>query len=205
MKTIDLNSWPRIAQYRFFRNFDRPHYATTARMDVSAMMARKGKVSPYRGCLYAIGAGVHGVPALLMRMRDDLVIQHDAVGLSTTVPSVSGSFNYANIPYVPDFDSFANTASALIARAAAETRVTAYDDPDDALIFMSCLPWLDYTSINNAIRDADDCIPRVSWGKIVREGERWKMSMTIEVHHALVDGADVGAYFDGVQTVFDRF
>ena len=66
------------------------------------------------------------------------------------------------------------------------------------------MPWLDYTSINNALPGPDDCIPRVSWGKFVDQGRRWDMAMTLEVHHALVDGAQVGAYFAAVQAALDK-
>ena len=69
----------------------------------------------------------------------------------------------------------------------------------DDLAYLSCMPWLDYTSINNALPGPDDCIPRITWGKIVERDGRWEMAMTLEVHHALVDGEQVGAYFAAVQ------
>ena len=53
------------------------------------------------------------------------------------------------------------------------------------------------------MRNPDDCIPRVSWGKFVERDGRWDMAMTLEVHHALVDGAQVGAYFTAVQEALD--
>ena len=73
------------------------------------------------------------------------------------------------------------------------------DQIADDLAYLSCMPWLDYTSINNALPGPDDCIPRITWGKIVERDGRWEMAMTLEVHHALVDGAQVGAYFAAVQ------
>jgi chloramphenicol O-acetyltransferase type A len=74
----------------------------------------------------------------------------------------------------------------------------------DDVAYLSCMPWLDYTSINNALPHADDCIPRVSWGKIVPEADgRQRMAMTIEVHHALVDGRQVGDFFAAVQAALD--
>ena len=205
MKTIDLDTWPRAAQYRFFRTYERPQYATTSRLDVTGMMARKPDLSPYRVCLFAIGAGIHAVPALLLRVKADNVVRYDAVTMSTTVPTASGSFNYASLHYDPDYPTFEVEASAQITRAAEAAEPGIPDDPNGPVTFLSCLPWLDYTSLNNALRDADDFIPRISWGKIVQEGDRWKMSMTLEVHHALVDGADVGAYFETVQNVLDTF
>ena len=67
------------------------------------------------------------------------------------------------------------------------------------------MPWLDYTAINNALLGPQDCIPRVTWGRIVDHGGRFDMAMTLEVHHALVDGAQVGAYFAAVQDALRAF
>ena len=199
-RIIDQDTWPRAAQFQLFRGYQQPHYAATTRLDVSHLMARKADgVSPYRGCLYAIGAGLHAVPELCMRFRGDTVVAHDMVTLSMTVPTDAGSFGYGYVPFVPDFAAFDRQAQALIAQVAAGGVLDANSGERDDLAYLSCMPWLDYTSINNALPGPDDCIPRVTWGKIVDQGGRFDMAMTLEVHHALVDGAQVGAYFAAVQ------
>lgn len=197
---VDLETWPRAAQFHFFRTYDRPHYAVTSRLDVTHLMARKAAgVSPYRSCLYAIGAGLHAVPELCMRFRGSVVARHQMVTLSMTVPTDAGSFGYAYVPYMSDFKAFDVQARALIEAAANGGALDANSGQRDDLAYLSCMPWLDYTAINNALPGPDDCIPRVTWGKFVEHDGRWDMAMTLEVHHALVDGAQVGAYFAGVQ------
>jgi len=201
---IDLDTWPRADQFRFFRGFGKPHYAVTSRLDCTHLMARKaGGVSPYRGCLYAIGAGLHAVPELLMRFRGDQVVRHDAVELSMSVPRADGSFNYAYVPFDAEFARFDTQAKSLIEAAAADPVLQANTGFRDDVAYLSCLPWMDYTSLSNALPGAEDCIPRVGWGKIVDHGDRSDMAMTIEVHHALVDGAHVGAFFEAVQQALD--
>lgn len=203
---IDLKSWPRAAQFHWFRSYERPHYATTVRLDVTQLISN-GKsrgVSPYRACLFAIGAGLHAVPELLMRFRGDTVVAHDRVSLSMTVPTDAGSFNYAYVPFAPDFADFDHSAREIIAAAAVLDGLDANDGSKDDVAYLSCMPWLDYTSLNNALPGSDDCIPRVSWGKFVQEpDQRWRMAMTLEVHHALVDGQQVGGFFAAVQVALD--
>ena len=204
--TVDLDSWPRAAQFRFFRSFEKPHYAVTSRLDVTGVIARKADgLSPYRACLYAIGAGLHAVPELCMRFRGDQVVRHDRLALSMTVPTDAGSFTYAYVPYDPDFTAFDAQAKTLIDAAARGGDLSANTGARDDVAYLSCMPWLDYTAINNALPGPDDCIPRVSWGKFVDHGSRWDMAMTLEVHHALVDGAQVGAYFNAVQATLNGF
>lgn len=203
-RIVDLETWPRAAQFRFFRTYDKPHYAITSRLDVTHLMTRKAHgVSPYRGCLYAIGTGIHAVPELCMRFRGDLVVAHEMVTLSMTVPTDAGSFGYAYVPYLADFGAFDTQAKTLIAEVAKGGVLQANSGERDDLAYLSCMPWLDYTSMNNALPGPDDCIPRVSWGKFIKRDGRWDMAMTLEVHHALVDGAQVGAYFSAVQSALD--
>lgn len=198
---IDLATWARASQFALFRSYDRPHYAVTSRIDVTHLLtqAKPRGVSPYRGCLYAIGAGLFAVPELCMRFRGQQVVRHDVVTLSMTVPQDKGSFGYGYVPYQPDFASFDTDCAARIAQVAAGGGLAPNTGERDDLAYVSCMPWLDYTGINNAMPGPDDCIPRVSWGKFVDHGGRWDMAMTLEVHHALVDGEQVGMYFAAVQ------
>lgn len=203
---IDIDIWPRAAQFRWFRTYDRPHYATTSRLDVTHLVKRRKQddVSFYRASLFAIGQGLHSVPELLMRFRGDDVVLHDKIDLSMPVPTPQGSFNYAYIPFNADFVTFDKQTARIIEETAGKDDLNPVGFGADAIAFLSCMPWLDYTGINNAMPSKNDCIPRVTWGKYVQEGDRWKMAMTLEVHHALVDGQQVGAYFNAVQSGLDQ-
>ena len=204
-RVVDLDAWNRADQFRFFRGFQRPHYAITARVDVTRLLleARGRGVSPFRACVYAIGAGIHAVPELRMRFRGEVVTDYDRVELSMTVPLANGNFNYAYVPWQPEVAGFDAVCRERMEAVRAGAPLAANDGSRDDLAYLSCLPWLDYTSLDNALPHADDCIPRVSWGRFVEAGGRWSCAMTIQVHHALVDGRQVGAYFAGVQGALD--
>lgn len=201
--SIDLSTWPRADQFRLFRSYQRPHFATTARIDVTRLMAAKAQgQSVYRASCHAIGAGIHAVPELLTRFRGDAVTRFARVDLSMTVPLADGNFRYAYVPWQPDRAGFDADMAAITATAAAGGDLNANPGRQD-VAYLSCVPWLDYTSLNNALPDAHDCIPRVGWGRIVPDGARSTMAMTIEVHHALVDGRQVGDFFAAVQAAAD--
>ncbi len=203
---VDLTTWPRADQFHFFRTYAKPHFAVTARLDVTHLMTRRKPegVSPYRACLYAIGAGLHAVPDLLLRFRGDQVVRHDRVALSMSVPKTAGGFGYGYVPFDHDVAAFDAVARDEIAAVAEGGRLNANAGVRDDVAYLSCLPWLDYTSLDNALPGPEDCIPRVSWGKFVEHGSRWDMAMTLEVHHALVDGEAVGAYFSEAQAALTR-
>lgn len=203
---VDLESWDRAAQFRFFRGFERPHYATTVRMDVSALMANRkaGGLSPFRHTIWAIGAGLHAVPELCMRFRGDQVTRYRRLLLSPTIPLDNGDFRYTYMAWNPARDHFDIHAKDKIAEVRAGAPLNANDGTIEDVAYLSCLPWLDYTALDNALPHADDCIPRVSWGKIVPKGEGFDMAMTLQVHHALVDGLQVARFFEATGEALAR-
>lgn len=198
---VDLNTWPRTAQFRFFRSFAQPHYATTVRADVTALMAaRKAEgLSPFRHAIWSIGQGLHAVPELCMRFKGDRVTQYTRLLLSPTIPLENGDFRYTYLAHNPNRARFDAHAMEKIAAVRAGTPLNANDGQIEDVAYLSCLPWLDYTSLDNALPGPEDCIPRVSWGKIVPKGEGYDMAMTIQVHHALVDGRQVAQFFEATQ------
>jgi len=201
---IDLDTWPRAKHFRLFRDFERPHFAITCRLDVTRLMIERKPqgVSPYRACLFAIGAGLHAVPELRMRLRADGVVQFDHIAMSMTVPRSDGTFGFGYVDYQPVFSGFDRHAQERIAAARDDTSFNP-NTFTEAVAYMSCLPWLDFTSLDNALPHAKDSIPRIGWGKICAKGDQQDMAMSIQVHHALVDGVHVGEYFAAVQKALD--
>ncbi|PWG16027.1 CatA-like O-acetyltransferase [Salibaculum griseiflavum] len=201
-RVIDLDTWPRAGAYRLFRTYERPHFAVTVRLDVTHLMRRKADgVSPFRACLYALAAGCHAVPELRTRFRgQDIVVEHDRLTLSPTIALPDGSFGFGYVAYQPDWPAFDAAAEAEIAavRGGAE-RAPSNGERDD-LLYLSCLPWLDFTGLTNALPDAQDCIPRLSWGKFVTGANgRTTCAFTAEVHHAIADGAHLAQAVEAIQ------
>ncbi|WP_417424801.1 CatA-like O-acetyltransferase [Hoeflea sp.] len=207
-REIELANWSRAGQFNLFRTYDRPHFAATARVDITALMTR-GKpagVSPYRAFIYAIGSGVHAVPALKMRFEGDRVLEYDAISLSATVPRPGDTFGYAYIPYFQDWAEFDASCKAIIDETAKGSDLGANTGQRSDVAYLSCLPWLDFTALDNALPGPDDCIPRFSWGKFIKNAEdRWNCAVAVQVHHALVDGLQVGQFFEAAQASLDRF
>ena len=69
------------------------------------------------------------------------------------------------------------------------------------ILYISCIPWINYTHFVRTIEDASkDNVPRISWGKYVRDRDgRLMMSFSVQVHHALMDGYHVGMYFEKLE------
>ena len=204
---VNLATWPRAAQFQLFRTYDRPHYAVTVRMPVTAMMAERkaAGLSPFRHTIWAVGKGLHAVPELCMRFKGDTVTKYKRLLLSPTVPLANGDFRYTYLAWNPDRARFDDHAADKIADVREGAPLNANDGTIEDVAYLSCLPWLDYTSLDNALPGPDDCIPRVTWGKIVEKNNDFEMPMTIQVHHALVDGLQVGQFFEATEAALAEF
>ena len=65
----------------------------------------------------------------------------------------------------------------------------------------TCLrKWVSFTSFMHALDLASvDSVPRFAWGKFFEEGALLKMPLSVQVHHALMDGIHVGRFYAKVQ------
>ena len=198
---LDLGTWPAVEQFFFFRTFERPHFAVTVRMDVTRLMALKASdgLSPFRTVLWAIGSGLHGVDEMRIRFDGDDVTVFDTVRMSPTIGLNNGDFRFTYLYWDKDRAAFDATAATEIARIR-EGMIHNPNDPAKMdIAYMSCLPWIDYAAMDNALPHAQDCIPRLSWGRIVPKGDGLDMAMTAQVHHAVIHGRQVAAFFEATQ------
>lgn len=201
MIVIDKENWARRSQFDFFRQLPNPHFSITAKVDVTTLetLRQTQKISLFNATLYAIMSAANAVPELRMRFRDQQVIQHDVVHASTTIPIDDDGFAFCGIAYTQNWKDFNNNCHTALkeAKQQQELREHIHDSDDsDKWIFLSCLPWINFTSLINPNSGPDDCVPRISWGKMIHQESKWVIPVSIQVHHALVDGLHVGRFYD---------
>ena len=64
----------------------------------------------------------------------------------------------------------------------------------------SSLPWLDFTSFSHARSFSfPDSSPKISFGKMTESKGKKSFSVSIHVHHGLVDGFHVGQFVEKFQ------
>jgi chloramphenicol O-acetyltransferase type A len=73
------------------------------------------------------------------------------------------------------------------------------------VIHYSSIPWLNFTSLSHARAFSfKDSIPKISFGKMTEENGQRRMSMSIHVHHGLMDGYHVGEYVNLFQKLLNE-
>lgn len=206
MGMIDLDTWRRREHFLLFRDYDRPHFSTTAAVDVSACYAASHGVEGASFTLATLFAAMHAanaVEAFRLRLREDGVWRHDAVGIGCTVLRPDRTFGFAYFAHETSFSRFAAEGKREMERARAGATLGDEREADDATLHATVLPWIRFTSFTNAMR-REDSVPKLTFGKRYAEGGAWYLPVCVEVHHALVDGIDVGEFFEHFQDLLAR-
>lgn len=201
MSYVDLNTWPRRKHFELFNAMDYPHFSLCGQVDVSRLYpwTKAQDVSFFQTIIYILTRAANTLEAFRLRIRPEGVFLHDTVHPSVTVPTQGNLFGFCTFAYEPDFTRFLTVATQAI--AAAQAQPTLEDEPGrDDLLYMTSIPWVSFTAMQHPIHmHPVDSIPRIAWGKVTQEGERYKLPLCVQVHHALADGWHVGRYFALVQ------
>ena len=105
-----------------------------------------------------------------MRFRDDTVIEHEVVHASATVPIENDRFAFCSIEYAPNWNRFNKECAHALVKAKQQSELREHIEDTDEWIFLSCLPWMNFTALSNPNAGPNDCIPRISWGKVDGKG-----------------------------------
>jgi chloramphenicol O-acetyltransferase type A len=198
MKIIELDTWPRRSQYLFFREVANPHFALTATVDATRliMVDKPAGVPVFNAALHAIMGAANAVPELRTRFSGEVIREHERVHASVTVPIEGERFAFCDVPFSNDWAEFDKNCRREVERAKRQDTLKDEVAGEEDWIYLTCLPWLAFTAMTHPVDGPEDCIPRIAWGKIERDGERWRMPVAIQVHHALVDGRHLGLFFE---------
>lgn len=206
MKTIPLENWPRKGHYLFFRDFVYPYFSLSADVDITHLLPplQQQGFSFTAAMMYLIARVANGIPEFRQRIREEDPVEHPLVHPSATILGRDDMFSFCTVLYAEDFMDFIRRAEEEIAlvkeKPALEEKVQS-----DAVLFMSSIPWVSFTSFHHPLRLAPaDSVPRFAWGKYRQEGGAVKMPLSVQGHHALMDGLHLGIFYREFQALADH-
>ena len=205
MKKIEIETWARRKHFEFFKAFDAPHFNVTANVDVTNLYtyAKESNQSFFKLFLYGAVRAANAIPELRYRIRGEEVVEHEVVHPSFTVMLDEDVFNFCAATFYEDLPTFLQEVTTRMEQAGDEV-VIGDDEPDD-LLYITSVPWITFTSIMHPTHQQQhDSVPRIAWGKFERQGERLVMPLSVQAHHALVDGVHIGKYYETLQAWLDQ-
>lgn len=206
MKYLDIENWNRGEHFNYFKSLSYPHFNVCGNLDISKYYTfiKQNGLPFFISILFAATKTANNIKEFRYRIREDKVVEHDVVSPSFTVMTEGEVFSFCTAKYSDKFCVFKTQTSIEIERV--KNNVSIEDEPGrDDLLYITSLPWVSFTSITHPIQmNPIDSIPRISWGKFFEENGKIKLPISIQAHHALVDGIHVGQYFTSIQELLDN-
>ncbi|WP_300675216.1 chloramphenicol acetyltransferase [Soonwooa sp.] len=203
---IDIETWIRKDHFRFFTQFEEPFFGVTITMDFTKAYenAKKNNKSLFLHYLYRALKAANQVENFRYRIVDNQVVLFDVINASPTINRENGTFGFSYFDFDEDEQVFIEKAKQEIEKVQNETSLIPAVSGEN-IIHFSSLPWLNFTSLSHARSFSfPDSAPKISFGKIYDEGDSKKMSVSIHVHHALMDGLHVSQFVDAFQKLLDE-
>lgn len=196
-KYLDLRNWARREVFEFFSGFDKPYFNICTRLDVTnllTLLRDRPNVSVSLAYHYFALRAANEIEPFRYRLREGKVIVHDVIHGGTTVLLPSENFTLAYFDYEANFDKFIEQAQRAVKEVLSGDGAFRPNPGDDRIHF-TALPWVAFTSFSHARNwGREDSIPKIAFGKFVKENQRTLLPFSVEVHHALMDGLHVGRY-----------
>ncbi len=206
MRQMDMQNWSRREQFKAFSKYDHPHFNICANVDLSNFhpVVKRFELSFTAAMVYILTRTANSIPEFRYRIRGQGVIEHETVHPSFTVLLDGDVFSFCSVNYTEDFPLFAERVSKRIAYVREHPILTDEPGKDDQL-YMSAMPWVSFTSVMHPLHmNPPDSVPRIAWGKFFEEGPNLKMPLSVQAHHALLDGVHFGRYYSLVQEYLDH-
>lgn len=202
---LDIDTWVRREHYNFFRQFEEPFWGVCVNIDctIAYRTAKETGASFFLYYLHKSLAVACAVEPFRYRIEGDEVYIYDTLCAGPTISRDNGTFGFAYIEYYPSFDEFVAGAQKEIERVKNSDSLFALKHSEN-IIHYSSLPWINFTSMSHArYFSANDCVPKISFGKMTEQNGVRTMPVSIHGHHALIDGSHVGQYVKYFQELMD--
>ena len=197
-RMLDPAAFPRRTQFEYFCSLPNPQVGVTVPVDVTEARRFAGDrdCSFFLVFLHLAALAANSVPELRLRIRGGGIAAYDRCDTSHTELPESGVYCYCTLRHDMPWEAYLPYARETRARCLQHPSLVE-DEDVESQIFVSALPWLGYTQLIQPTGGPADSHPRISWGRFAENPEgRLMMPVTLQCHHALVDGIHIARFYD---------
>ena len=202
---LNLETWNRKEHFLFFKQMEEPFFGITVTIDCTNAYAKSKElgVSFFTYYLHKTLVAVNKIEPFRYRILENEIYIFDRIDASATILRDDKTFGFSQIEFAEDILQFAENTKNEIARIQTTTGLLTREFSEN-LIHFSALPWINFTSFSHArsFTFPDSC-PKISFGKMIDENDKKTMSMSVHVHHGLMDGYHLGEYVNLFQEIIN--
>lgn len=204
---FDIGTWDRKQHFEYYSKIATPHYCVAFNVDITNLLqfTREHHISFYYSMIYLCTQSINRIDEFRLEIKDNKVFKVDRrVPCFSDLKKGSANFHMVSLPCEGDIITFSKKAREESNNH--PLSVFAMDGLGEPKITYSCIPWADITMSSN-VKDysdpklKDDTTPILVWGKYTEHDGRYRINMTIEVNHRLIDGYFVGLFVQNLEAM----
>ena len=203
---LNLTTWNRKEHFEFFCKFEEPFFGTTIQLDCTKAHAKSKElgVSFFAYYLHKTLVAVNNIENFRYRIHNGKVFIYDKINVSSTILRDDKTFGFSEIEYYENLNTFIENYNTEATRVKNTTGLFTREYNEN-IVHFSALPWINFTSISHSrsFTFPDSC-PKFSFGKMTTENDKKFMSMSVHVHHGLVDGYHLGLFFEEFERLMNN-
>jgi len=202
VKKIAIESWKRREHFEFFRNHAFPYLSTTVKIPCDGLLAscRETGDSLFARYLHAASLSANATAALRLRLVEGEVYQQDVLHIGTTIGRSDGTFAFSFTEHHPTFGVFMERFEKEKHAVEQSSGLRLHTDGNRTdLVHYTSIPWFSFEHLSHPVRTIGDSVPKIAFGKIEEVNDRMLLPVNIQVHHGLVDGIDLGYFFEDLK------
>lgn len=207
MERIELKGWNREKLFRMYQDSDLPYIIFSARVDVTRLLAhvRARGFSFSAALAFCCTRTANGIDNFRYRFDEEGPYRIGRnVAFMTHLRENEEIFITVEGPPTEDMAAFCQIVQRRAEEPGYDYGIENLPKRSDFINFSS-IPWLDYTQLFRTItRAGKDCVPKISWGRYTTDAMGCtKLTLTVQVHHGLMDGYHVGLFYQQLEEYLD--
>ncbi|KPH63225.1 MULTISPECIES: CatA-like O-acetyltransferase [Pseudoalteromonas] len=209
MTPIDLTTWPRQQHFSLFKDFTQPYFNVCVQLDMQPLYnyCKAQQISFFQSYIYLTLQACHRYQPMLQRVINDAPWQLNTARASVVELAQDDTFRFSYFTQQDSFFAFQTHATHVSTAAKLQplfSHAFSQTEGQADLIHISVLPWLDFMSFSHAFTQGTNLgIPKLVFGKLNKL--TGKMPLSIDVHHALMDGLHVAKFINELQVAITQF
>lgn len=203
-KLIDTSSWKRKPYFDHYFNQIRCTYSITVNIDITNVLSFKdrNKVKLYPLLIYVISKAINKYEEFRTAINDrgEIGVWETLSPCYTVFHKDSESFSNIWTEWNDDLNLFLSNFEQDSKRFGQIDRIDAKPNTPANVFPISSLPWTTFTGFNlNIFADGTYLLPIFTYGKYFKDGNRYLIPLSIQVHHAVCDGFHVSRLINEIQ------
>lgn len=208
---VDMASWPRCEQYRYFSKMAPTGWSLTTELDVTALheTVHAHGVKFYAAYLWLVTRALMRQDAFTLAEQDGVPGHYDTLTpLYAVFHEDDETFSLLWTEYSPVFRDFYaaflrdrslyGDVHGILAKKEPLPPANAYT--------VSCLPWTGFSSFAvHSFENKPYYFPSVESGRFLPRDGRLLMPLSLTLHHAATDGIHVSRFLTELQRDMDTF